>query len=313
MRDFRQTIAGMDVSEHRRRTLTYSCHRFARLIDGDPCPEAFDRFRTAGRLASLSPRTIESTISDLVYLQRRHGLPVLPGRRLRVPPPSPDVPTAEDVSQVYLAADAATWPGRRPYAAGDWWRALLVVAVWTGLRRGDLARLTWGDIGPETITVRAGKTGRLQRFPVTPLVNRHLARLRPDCDGLKPDCTVFGFPTSSSFRACYDQLARLSLYAGVRPPLTLQALRRLSIQSWSAANAEAGRIVHGCGLGILAHYLDPLALLRAIGPRVKLPEAFLSPAERHEQERERAELIARWDASDQDHRRLILGVARLAR
>lgn len=303
-------LAGLDVPPPSRQRIAHDLNRWDRLAAGaDPCPDSFDRFRRTASDAGLSPRTIESTVSDLAYLCRRHDSPVLPGRRLRVPPPQPEVPNAEEVSAVYLHADSATWPPRRPYAAADWWRALLVVAVWTGLRRGDLARLSWRDIGETCITVRAGKTGRLQRFPLTPLITRHLLQL--SCRRTGSSGLVFEFPASSSFRACYDQLARLSALAGVRPPLTLQALRRLSICLWSAANAEAGRIVHGCGLGVMRHYLDPLALLRAVGPSVRLPEAFLSPEERETAAVNRVELLARFDAASPLDRGLILGVARV--
>jgi hypothetical protein len=103
----------------------------------------------------------------------------------------------------------------------------------------------------------------------------------------------------------YDQLARLA-----RPCLTLQQLRRASITLWMQAHPEAGRIVHGCGLGVLRHYLDPWTILVSAAPRFTLPVVCLSPQERSATRRARNELIECFDRAGREQQRLILDVAR---
>jgi hypothetical protein len=70
-----------------------------------------------------------------------------------------------------------------------------------------------------------------------------------------------------------DGLTDLCLLAGV-DRFTPQQLRQRSINEWTKANATAGQIVHGCGLGVMAHYLDPLSILESAAPRVRLPACF---------------------------------------
>jgi hypothetical protein len=47
----------------------------------------------------------------------------------------------------------------------------------------------------------------------------------------------------------------------------------------TAANATAGAIVHGAGLGVMSHYLDHLAVLQSAAPRVRLPSCFGASSE----------------------------------
>ncbi len=51
-------------------------------------------------------------------------------------------------------------------------------------------------------------------------------------------------------------------------------LRQRAVTEWTRANATAGKIVHGCGLGILNHYIEPLTVLESAASRVRLPQCF---------------------------------------
>ena len=153
--------------------------------------------------------------------------------------------------------------------------------------------------------MRASKTGWVHRIPLTRTVRRHLDLLGP---GDRAD-TIFAFPRSTNFRACYDQLTKLCLTARV-PVVTLKQLRCLSITLWSSTNAEAGKIIHGCGLGVMRHYLDPLAVLEAAAPLVRLPDVFLTDEERASETKHRQELLDLYARAGRHQKRLILGVAR---
>lgn len=51
-------------------------------------------------------------------------------------------------------------------------------------------------------------------------------------------------------------------------------VRQRALTEWSRADAMAGRIIHGCGLGVLDHYVDPLSILENAQHRVRLPVSF---------------------------------------
>ena len=55
---------------------------------------------------------------------------------------------------------------------------------------------------------------------------------------------------------------------------TPKQLRQRSITEWTRANATAGQLIHGCGIGVLSHYLDPLSVLESAAPQVRLPACF---------------------------------------
>jgi len=306
---FAELLEGVDAPPPTARKLLHDRYRWA-AHSGDPplrllTADGFDRFRASALAAGYSRRTIESTISDVIYVARRHGIELKPGRRLRIPRPQPSVPSLGSIARVYLTTESATYPRRSWASPAAWWRCLLVVALWCGFRRGDLARLSWDDIGPWSMELRASKTGKLHRIPLTSTVQRHLAQL----DHLGHPLRIFDLPRSTSFRAFGDQLARLCLAARV-PALTLQGIRRASITMWSSVNAEAGRIIHGCHLGIMAHYLDPLAILQAAAPLVQLPDVMLTREERRRSARNRRELIDLYARAGADGQRIILEVAR---
>lgn len=291
------------------RRIRHHVSRWARWT-GDPplsaiTVEVFDRFRRDCLAAGLSPWTVESTIWEVVHLAKLIGYTIDTGQRLRRPPPQPRVPSLGVIGRLYLAAESATWPRRSWASPGAWWRCLLVVALWTGWRRSDLARLTWADVEDDRLVIRAQKTGIVHQIPMSRTVRRHLDITRRDVHR----ATVFDLPASTSYRACHDQLARLAKAAGC-PVVTLQQLRQAAITNWSATNAEAGRIVHGCGLGVMRHYLDAFAVLEAAAPLVRLPDVFLTDEERASETKHRQELLDLYARAGRHQKRLILGIAR---
>jgi integrase len=61
----------------------------------------------------------------------------------------------------------------------DEWRSIVLFALYTGQRLGDLARLSWANFDTEAneIHLRTAKTGRVVRVPVCGPLQQHLARL----------------------------------------------------------------------------------------------------------------------------------------
>lgn len=122
--------------------------------------------------------------------------------------------TPEDFAAIYKAAGEATSPAGYSFAAGDWWRALLVTAYMTGWRVGSLLALRWADVDLDAGTAfsRAAdnKGKRDQLVPLHPLVVEHLRRL------LRFGENVFPWPHVP--RKLWDDFEAIQKAAGVKPP-----------------------------------------------------------------------------------------------
>lgn len=307
-----------DVSVESYRRVKYNLNRWVRLI-GDTdvvkiTTEMFKAFRQRCLDLELSPRTIESTIGDMSFCLRLTGRPVQYGRRLRSRPPNPLVPTVQEIGKLYRAAGKAKWPrlgggGYRDDCIPEWcqcsreefWRSIIVAACWTGMRRRDLIQLTWAHIDAEAYT--ASKTRKKHPIVLTGFLRRHLELLRGcDCDLIWP---------KSPAKQMRHALRDICSAAGTRH-ITMHGFRRFAYTQWAAANHKAGEIIHGCGLpaGVTRHYVDSATVLKAAAPLVKIPDCWLTTAEREERTRGEAELIALFRAADPQTRDLILDVTR---
>lgn len=240
------------------RTPIYSAARFVRMV-GDLQPEEITTehlatYRSKCVTAKLSAKTIESSIGNLLTLiHATTGRRIEAGKRLRLKRPQPSPVANSQIEAVYAIAP-------------QWLRGWIALTTWTGLRVGDGVRILWEiggtDPGP-VLRIRASKTWKEHVFPM-PLWLREILKCSP-------------FPreycmenTKKFVRA---QISVLCAEAGV-PAWTPKHLRQRAVTEWTAANATAGAILHGCGLGVMHHYLDPLTVLESAANRVKLPECF---------------------------------------
>jgi integrase len=164
----------------------------------------------------------------------------------------------------------------------------------------DLKELRWQNVA-ENIELRSNKTGRIHRIPLNNVVRRHIASLPRDSDRL--------FNLTSCHRQLRREMDRICQAAGVSK-FTPQGLRRLGINLWSQANAEAGRIVHGCHLGVMSHYLDPLRLLLQASGDVQLPRQFYTADELHQRDEDERTLIRRFRRASSRDRRLLVDISR---
>ncbi len=240
------------------RTPIYSAARFVRMMgDIDPLSITEDHFRIYRAKcleAKLSAKTIESSIGNIVTtVAMMTGHKLKPGRKLRLKRPEPKPADHAAISAVYNIAP-------------QWLKGWVGFSLWTGLRLSDsietLWRISGTDPGP-VLYRRANKTGRQHVWPM-PVWLRDLVSVSP-------------FPQEycleNTKKVIRKQMASCCESAGLEV-FGPKNIRQRAINEWSKANATAGAILHGCGLGVLHHYLDPLTVLESAASRVKLPDCF---------------------------------------
>ncbi len=83
--------------------------------------------------------------------------PMRDARRYRLP----DAWTVDEVQRIVEAAGRLDWIRAPigPIPAGQWWRALLLVDYWTGLRVGALLGIRRSEIDLESAEIRIGQRG----------------------------------------------------------------------------------------------------------------------------------------------------------
>lgn len=236
----------------------YSANRFAKLLGDVPIAavtaEMIERFRSEMVQRKFSPRTIESAVSDVATVFRFFaGHEIQRGRRLVLNAPTPKV--------LQLTLIDALWPHCDP-----WLQSWIAVSYWTALRMSDCLRLLLSHKTcklPSVVWLEASKTKKRHAYPI------------PDWLAQKVAADPWKFRSTSDFakRQIRAGLHRACVANGfdiVHP----KQFRQTGITEWSRANATAGRLIHGCGIGVLSHYIDPLSVLESAAPRVRLPSCF---------------------------------------
>ncbi|EAU45957.1 tyrosine-type recombinase/integrase [Salipiger bermudensis] len=86
----------------------------------------------------------------------------------------------------------------------DWLRAGIVLAIETGMRRGEILSIRWCDVSMDTstLTIRETKNGHARRIPLTAVAVDVLRDMLEVCD----DSSVRIFPVSANaFRQCWQR------------------------------------------------------------------------------------------------------------
>lgn len=268
-----------------RREPLYSARRFARFVADIPAAnvraEHLDQLRLVMQSRGYRARTIETTVADILTVI--HGVTgQSPGRGRRIPVPRPEP------KPVPLSSIDAIWPHCAP-----WLRSWIAVTYWTGLRVSDSLRVCNMPAPPECLRFQASKTGRNHVWPIPEWLRQWWPEFFP-----LPKATDF------NLRLLRKSIADACTAASV-PHWHPQQLRQRSITEWSRANATAGAIVHGCGLGVLAHYVDPLSVLEAAAPRVRVPVAMLGSYQPASED----SLLSAWRRCDPQARELVTATA----
>ena len=261
------------VSERTIRRYVHDWNRWKRYHSKN-----FNTARAKMLADGLSPKTIESTLNTVKLVVGDSGRYEY-GERLRIPRPSPTVPTTEEIGAIYKSCDAVSW--RSP----DWLRSLIVLTCWTGCRLNDLPRL---KLRKQWIYLQAGKTGKAHLFPVLPFVARHWKQIE----------------LTQSKRQLYDSLRLAADKAGA-PYCHPKSMRRYAVTQWCAADSMAGRLLHGAGIGVLDHYVDARSVLQAASHRVKMPDAFYSEAEKKGRKDREKDIVKRFRRATPKKRKAI--------
>lgn len=131
---------------------------------------------------------------------------------LKEPGKLPTYVTPEHFAKLYQHCDGMRWPEDQPFAAGDWWRGLLMTAYMTGWRIGSLMGLRWQDVDLEAGTALSraadNKGKRDQLVPLHSVVVDHLRRLK--------SFSPLVFPWGHTHRALFLEFADLQRQAGVK-------------------------------------------------------------------------------------------------
>lgn len=233
-----------------------SCRRFERItgID-DPVRVSLTvivAFRQAAMSMSLANDTIEKTVTDVMTIVRFvcGEIPEI-GKRLPGKRPNPKPVPPDSLQLVFAAAE-------------PWLKRWICLDYWTGARLSDSVDIFLAVSGPsDTIAHEASKTGIHHVWPVSPWLQQWMT------------------PVESPIRRNTEYFRKVLAWhiegacvAAGCTGITSRNFRQRSITEWTRANATAGAIVHGCGLGVLAHYLDPLSVLESAAPRVRVPACF---------------------------------------
>lgn len=236
------------------RTVVFSANRLARYI-GDLNFNEINREKLSGFVSralsdGLSAWTVKGTLKDVSTVASSNGI-ALEVPPVRVPRPVPSPTSLADVNAIWSHM-------------GAWSQQWLAIAFWTALRLDDSLEMQIAGLSGEMIRWTASKTGRTHVWPF-PSWLRKMLETR----------TTLPYSRASDHaqvivRAELERCSRLASVKRVTP----KELRQAALNSWAKANATAGAIVHGCGLGVLSHYLDPLQILESAAPRVRLPECF---------------------------------------
>lgn len=248
----------------RGRTPIYSARRFADLVGNLPVTKIteqhFQTYREKCLERKLCSKTIESSIGNLLTLiKAATGKFIERGKKLKIPRPCPKPVELEDITAVYIAADG-------------WLKQWLALTYWTGLRLADSIdfhrQLSESNLEQmRTLEMIASKTQRTQRWPFPEWLKKHLKPMKlPYSTGCIDNAKKF-------IRLAIAEHCRM---AGVKV-WTPKQLRQRSITEWSRSNATAGAIVHGSGLGVLGHYIDPMQILESAADGVRIP-AGMKPA-----------------------------------
>lgn len=267
---------------------------------------SFEDYRAASIGAGLRPDSIESGVRfvrTVLNLAVRVGLrEAMPwgGKRLRGRQEPKRVPSLADLGSLYEHVEAATWP--RGLDRERFWKAFLVVALWTSARLGDLLRIRWDGITEDAVSFVAGKTLKSHILPRHPVIDRHL-KLVENWD------VVRVLPVGKSNKQLLRAFHEMSRAAETHP-ITPQAIRRLGVTCWQRARWGCGEIVQGSALQNSArYYVDVPPILRDAASAFRFPDQMLLPCELDSQRAAEAQLLESYRRLSQDGKNAVNALA----
>jgi len=253
-----------DYVEQRKlsRTPIYSANRFVRMMGDRDIEEINDamlqEWKQKSEQENLAVWTIKCGLKDLRTLIRANGSDVKIAK-IKNPDPNPQ--------PVSLSMIDAIWPH-----LDDWLQQWTVIAFWTALRFADTIRMQ-RVVKPDRLEWKASKTGHRHRWPVMEWMEPHL----------RPVKLPYTKNEDWSEVIVRERLTRACEIAGVDRVLPSH-IRDTSLRAWCQADARVGEIVHGCRLGVIGHYVDPLDIISPVASRVVRPSCFGGDKEKEPEE-----------------------------
>lgn len=173
----------------------------------DAAPSRSDALRPA--TANKHLRNLHHLLTEAWEIELIARVPIMKYNRIVHHRPRP-IP-AERLSAIYTACDYAGYPRIPGVSAADWWQALLAIAVSCGFRRGALMSLRWDRVDWQNQSIwldgESDKTGWDRSKPMTPVVIRHLLRIRGE------RALILAWPHSE--RTLYREWHRIQRRAGI--------------------------------------------------------------------------------------------------
>lgn len=132
-----------------------------------------------------------------------------------------------------LAQFEARWP------RGTTERLIYELALYTGQRRGDIAKMTWGDVKDGAINVVQGKTGARLAIPCHPSLSAELAAAQRD------HAIIVASPSGRSFTPGYlgAAFAKAIDGAGLPSACVLHGLRKAAARRLAEAGCSEREIM----------------------------------------------------------------------
>ena len=186
----------------------------------------------------------------------------------------PKAAKLEHIGDLYSAAVAMDRPHVEGITAAAWWRALLVVALNTGLRRGTLFQLRmshvkWSNkqlvIPPQRL-----KTARGQTLPLNPITLQHLEAIRTE--------RQLVFPWHNGMECFHKTFHRLQDVAGIpeEEQFGLHGIRKRAATLLCEHSLQAAQLLlgHTTARTTVAHYIDPDQIVAKALQDLPQPKAF---------------------------------------
>lgn len=239
------------------------------------------------RIKPLSPNTVRDRQEKIQRLLDKAGPPgprnrdaadllarppyCKPVRELIRPPVTVPIDRIGETYAAAVAAEVPRFPGIKPPA---WWRALLVVAYNTGLRRGALMSLPMKAIDWQRRLIDVpgewSKTQTGQVLPLTDVAYEHLLAIRTDRR------LVFEWPHCYRyFELCFY---KIQAAAGIQPAdqFGLQEVRRTVSTQLFETNAGAATLLlgHGSSTTTRKWYVGAQGILTRALASMPQPAAF---------------------------------------
>jgi integrase len=220
------------------------------------------------RLKVVTSGTVRRELAILQHgfevARREWDLPILhnPVRQITLPEPSRSRQrrlAPEETGRFWAAVDRA----RAWYV-----RPLIILAVETGMRRGELLSIRWADVdtSARTITILTTKNGHPRVIPLTPTAIRTLEGLPRSHDRV--------FPVQAmAVRQAWDRLVQRSGLTDLR----FHDLRHEAVSRFFEAGLNVPEVA------LISGHRDPRMLFRYTHPRPELVADKLAAAERKQE------------------------------